>query len=545
MSKNIIKNINKYLADIWVIGDNKYLFPEIQSKMYNPEGVGISISGGGSRSYTAMIGYMRALNKLLVNGEPVFNLTQFISSISGGGWFTGVYLLAGNFIEETKLLAKSYNFDSLKNVTLEQLKQFNLDTDKYYMGKRVTKSDILTHVLDGFLSGIKTNELWNYSIGKIFLEPYGCANRPICLNESEASKIFDITKVQPCVIRPKSPFWIVDSTIIYNSLNNPNNPNNPNNLNNPNNSNNIMGINTVQFTPLYSGIPNLIKINNSLNNSLNMIGGVWQSTYSFNSSYPDNLDLENKLTSQQITLNKFDDCFCSDNIIGCSSNAYGDIVHSSKDKNYGDLTNFVSKYNIWTPEIPLKNDEFCVVDGYLMNNTSIISLIQRKVKKIICFNSVQYLIDKSNYTNDSWRTTDLPNLFKNQGPLQIFESIAWDTVAKNLVSTSNTGLPMYSKEYLKVLPNPSLYIEGNYTVEILFIILQPSTIFNDLLPKEIVETFSNANGPFPKFPNYPTVSTNFGKFIELTNGQVNLLSTYTEWSIMETELKNIILDMYK
>jgi len=38
---------------------------------------------------------------------------------------------------------------------------------------------------------------------------------------------------------------------------------------------------------------------------------------------------------------------------------------------------------------------------------------------------------------------------------------------------------------------------------------------------------------------------NFGKFIELTNGQVNLLSTYTEWSIMETELKNIILDMYQ
>ena len=66
-----------------------------------------------------------------------------------------------------------------------------------------------------------------------------------------------------------------------------------------------------------------------------------------------------------------------------------------------------------------------------------------------------------------------------------------------------------------------------------------------LLPKEIVETFPNANGPFPKFPNYPTVSTNFGKFIELTNGQVNLLSTYTEWSIMQTDLKSIILDMYK
>lgn len=42
-----------------------------------------------------------------------------------------------------------------------------------------------------------------------------------------------------------------------------------------------------------------------------------------------------------------------------------------------------------------------------------------------------------------------------------------------------------------------------------------------------MDTFPNASGPFPKFPNYPTVSTNFGKFIQLTNEQVNLLSTYT------------------
>ena len=46
-----------------------------------------------------------------------------------------------------------------------------------------------------------------------------------------------------------------------------------------------------------------------------------------------------------------------------------------------------------------KNCEFSIVDGYTINNTSIISLIQRKVKKIICFNSVQHQIDKSSNTN--------------------------------------------------------------------------------------------------------------------------------------------------
>jgi hypothetical protein len=287
-----------------------------------------------------------------------------------------------------------------------------------------------------------------------------------CLNEYDAAKIYGITNKKPCIVRPNSPFWIVDSTVIYDSLNN------------QNNQNNQMGLNTIQFTPLYSGIPNLIKTNGPLN----MMGGMWQSTYSFNSNYPENLDLnlENKSNSQQVTLNMFDDCFCSENIIGCSSNVYGDIVHSSKDKNYGDFTNFVSKYNVWTPLIPSQTGEFCIIDGYKMNNTSIISLIQRKVKKIICFNSVQHQIDKSDFINDTWKTTDLPNLFLSSGPLQIFESETWKTVASNLVSNSNKGLPMYTKEFLKVLPNPSLYIEGNYTVEILFIILQPSTIFNNL-----------------------------------------------------------------
>ena len=94
---------------------------------------------------------------------------------------------------------------------------------------------------------------------------------------------------------------------------------------------------------------------------------------------------------------------------------------------------------------------------------------------------------------------------------------------------------MYSLNKLKVLPNKQFYIKGNYEVEILFIISQTSSI---------TDTFSDKRGPFPNYPCYPTLFTNFPEIIRLTNAQVNLLSCYTEWSIMETELKKIITDFY-
>jgi len=129
--------------------------------------------------------------------------------------------------------------------------------------------------------------------------------------------------------------------------------------------------------------------------------------------------------------------------------------------------------------------------------------------------------------------------------LQVFEQDDWAIIAQNLITNSDKGGPMYTKNTLKVLPNKEFYIEGNYSLDLLIIILQPSKNFNNLLPSNITSTFSDRSGPYPFFPNYPTISTNSGKLIELTNGQVNLLSTYTDWSITETELANIILDMYK
>lgn len=513
--------LNKYKSEIWIIGDNKYLFPEIENKMYNPEGVGISISGGGNRSLVAMMGYFRAMNKLMIDGERIFNKTQFISSISGGSWFMGIYLLAGSSISEDILLGKSYDFTKLGKITIETLEKFNSTNSNYYIGKRATNVDIFKYFVEGFMKGIISNELWNYTIGKIYLEPYNCFNKPIFLNESDAIKIFDITKQIPCIIRPKSPFWIVNTTLIYE------------------NTSSLKEFNMIQFTPLYSGIPNIIQTNNNL-----QLGGIWQSTYSFDSCYPYNLDLTIISTNQEVFIDK-EKYFTIEKMIGTSSSAYCNYLY--EENLLGKYIDLIPKYNIWTQTNTNTNkfNEYYLADGGLINNNSILSLLQRKVKKIILFNSTELIIDKSSYYNETWKETDLYSFFELENKLQVFKQDDWEIIAQNLITNSNKGGPMYTLNTLKVLPNKEFYIEGNYLVDLLIIILQPSTNFNNLLPSNITKTFSDKNGPYPFFPNYPTIFTNPGKLIELTNGQVNLLSTYTDWSISETELANIILDMYK
>jgi hypothetical protein len=525
--------LNKYKSDIWIIGVNKYLFPEIENKMYNPEGVGISISGGGNRSLVSMMGYFRAMNKLMIDGERIFNKTQFISSISGGSWFIGIYLLAGYSISEDILLGDSYGFNKLGKITIETLEKFNSTNSNYYIGKRATNSDFLKYLVEGLMNGIVSNELWNYIIGKIYLEPYNCFDKPISLNNTDAIKIFDITKQIPCIIRPKSPFWIVNTTLIYE------------------NTSLIKEFNTFQFTPIYSGMPNIIQTNNS------QLGGMWQSTYSFDSYYPDNLDLTIISEKQEVFVNK-KKYFTIENMMGISSSAYCKYLY--EENLFGKYIDLIPKYNIWVPNnttflnndnnlleqiIINKTNEYYLTDGGILNNNSILSLLQRKVKKIILFNSTEKIIDKSSYLNETWKATNLYSFFELENKLQVFKQDDWEIVAQNLITNSNKGGPMYTINTLKVLPNKEFYIEGNYSVDLLIIILQPSTNFNNLLPSNITNTFDDINGPYPFFPNYPTIFTNPGKLIELTNGQVNLLSTYTDWSITETELANIILNMYK
>ena len=93
---------------------------------------------------------------------------------------------------------------------------------------------------------------------------------------------------------------------------------------------------------------------------------------------------------------------------------------------------------------------------------------------------------------------------------------------------------------------------GNYTVDVLIILLQPSSKFINKLSADIKEQITNISvdtagkpGLFNYFPNYKTLfqNVNFGG-VTLTLEQINMLSTYTEWCLLQPELKIHIQQMY-
>lgn len=490
-----------------------YKFPEQPHVKSN---LGIAFSGGGSRSFSASMGYMRALEKLQVTDN-----VDYISSVSGGSWFSSLYLYVDKPINE--LLGESIDINC---INYKSLNEVNKDSE-YYIGDCLTSLPIIDKMIEAKEGGIDDSFLWNYGIGKLFLEKYGLFNSTFT-NRSEMLQ--DCNPSMSIVRQIRKPFWICNMSLLY-----------PDSIKE--------GVTSVQSTSFYSGFQQIIN---------NQIGGVWIENPGFGCKNPtfknDDYYFVRSSYKQNTSLTEKSNIFTLENAIGTSSAAYAyatDLLSAiTTDSGHTILEN-INKlnpvYNLWKPtscECNEKSQTYQseIGDGYVCDNTGILSLVSRGVKKIIAF-------DNNSFLDGTYANTGLPQLFgifksseyhtviPNIDSTQIFPSIYWKEVEEQFNNHP------YCHIKLPVLENKQNGIEGGYEVEILVIILVPSIKFNSLIPKNISDTFSRDDGPFPLFPNYKTILANKGDIMGLTFEQVNLLSTFTEWTIMESNIKDIILSM--
>jgi hypothetical protein len=544
------EDVNSYInviADIWNTSEN-IIFPElcdnfVNIKQYNPEGVSIAVSGGGSRSYTCMIGYVRALLELEVStGKNAFTSSQFISSVSGGSWFTGTYLMAKgtNKFSDMQLLGVNIEPQNIDYITLNTV-NFN---NTYFMGQCPSDAKVIQNMENGIKNGVKSEFLWNYAIGQIFLSKYGLFGGLISQNSFYADKMIQLNPSLSYPFLPPQdcPFWICNATLLDTST-----------INN--------GSTQIQFTPLYSGLPQILG--SESNNDL--IGGSWVNTYAFGSLAPMeilkniNCNINSNISLKVPTYQGGP--LTIENMIGTSSSAYAFVTYDIAEKLFGQLVKLDPIYNFICPKTPFIDRISYTGDGAIAENTGIISLIARNCKYIIAFNNTPDNFETSpgnyNFCNSSLlplfglysqnncsNTANQPNI----DSVQIFDSSLWASFSQQFISTSQSGGPSYARAQLPVLPNPQNGIKGNYMVDLLVISLQPSTNYNALLPSNITNTFSDKNGPFPNFPNYSTIDEDIAKLIQLTKPQINLLQCYTYWSIKDQSninLANEIINMYQ
>ena len=582
------EKIRDIKAKIWsTISNSEFpeLCPNLVSKTPDINGVSFAISGGGSRSFVSMMGYFRALNKM-----KSLNNVQYVSTVSGGSWFYGLYSYCKNNnkdLSDSDLLGE--NFDSsassgLSNITLDVLKILN-NKDSYF-GKIFESQDLHKYFVEGLLNSDVSNDLaWNYAINKYILDPYNLNDIvPASLNQKESLDICSKNQAikYTLYLSDDNPFWICNTTLL---------------------SSNYKGI-VVPMTPLYSGISNIVT---SMDNT-KTIGGELFENFSFgNSSFTDistiqTLNISCSSTQNAYSLKQKGNYRTLSDMIGTSSTAYAQVFYDKANNSIlkdsillGLLDNIPSnelipKYNIYENSLTSSNKYNNVTmqlgDGAFSDNTGILSLLARGVKKIIAFintenpnittsdktfnndisllfgygqktNKFTYENDKHNYNKNL--SEYLKNSFKNDKeniePLsstQVFKKEAYhnpessdpNTILSKLQNSYNSGGPTFARASLEVQENKINGINGGYVVDILFIVLQPSVNFINELSKNLKDQITTKNGPFNNFPNYLTILQNNNPgVVSLTLEQTNLLSIYTEWCLEQEPLKENILDM--
>jgi hypothetical protein len=561
-NKNNFNTSSIYNSKLWLTIKLKYplsiIFPELCifntliNKQPNINKVSIAISGGGSRSFVSMIGYFRALNRMGYK-----NKAQYVSTVSGGSWFYSLYSYCQSNPKYNDDILLGYScgteinyLPEPQNISLEQLYNNNKD-NKSFFGTIFMFKDLYEYVFNTLLySNMEISEIWNYSIGKFILEPYGInINSPVSASYKHSK---DIIKRNPDIEEPlylldNMPFWICNTTLFLEDY--------PHVI--------------VPLTPLYSGLPQILTKNDTV------LGGYVVENFAFgNSNILDkNLMLyqNNSCSAQkEVNLQGISKVKTLADMIGTSSTAFASAVYNPKIISKFlesllpfDSKEFIPKNNIWGKtqiDNRLYSYNSRLGDGVFSDNLGILSLLAREVKHIICFNNCETLISDYDEKCDNTITSLFgigdekcisSNLAFNS--IKVFDTKEYNNkILPQFKSTLKNGGPTFARSQLNVLPNLINGIKGNYVVDILFILLHPSSIFNNQLSADIKKEITKINitssarhGEFNNFPNYLTFLQNphMGA-MSLTLPQINILSTYTDWCLNYPELKKHIDEMF-
>lgn len=458
MTTPIEKEIKFYCS---VDKNMKFQFPEQNNHSVDPNKMAIAISGGGSRSAICSTGHFRALRR---KNTEFYKRISYISSISGGSWFSSIFTYADVNIVE--LLGESIPLEYINKETLTKT-NFDIDT---FIGKIFNNFPVANRAIEGFFRGISPEKIWSYICGSLILEPYGLNRKTTSISKNEnENNIFP---------RDGAPFWICTAAIMDN-----------NNLEN--------GALTCEFTPMYSGLstPQL------------KYGGLLFENQGFGCDFKELYSLEDSIMST-----KGED-FTLDMIIASSSAAFG-----------ADIPNINLKTKIWG-FVSNKDHDVDLIDGGFADFTGITSLVARGCKKILSF------VNCSKFDND-YNNIGISHLFEpGDNPwytygkdLEIFSKDSWYLLKSGFEKRIEENKTVYFYGKIPVLSNWKAGVNGGYEVELLIIPLFEHPDFQIPIDVNSCE-FQELN----KFPNINYIFALEDKILELSESQINLLSTYTDW----------------
>eukprot|EP00516_Mucochytrium_quahogii_P005916 CAMPEP_0203748438 /NCGR_PEP_ID=MMETSP0098-20131031/3324_1 /ASSEMBLY_ACC=CAM_ASM_000208 /TAXON_ID=96639 /ORGANISM=" , Strain NY0313808BC1" /LENGTH=595 /DNA_ID=CAMNT_0050637185 /DNA_START=243 /DNA_END=2027 /DNA_ORIENTATION=- len=508
-------------------------FPEAQLQLQLGD-VAVAFSGGGNRALSASMGQLRAFEEL-----KMIQKVGYMSSVSGGSWASAIYQYYQKGANNDGELLGVYTDPS--NLTMAVL-----DASPPPLARGGTQSWIVTLLgsipkLIGKSIGLR--DLWTYAVGEIYLEPFGlnCDSTFYTYNETFEA---DVKKRNPALAnatfflpRADRPFWVANAGLLG-----------------PSTAASSPHVLSAQFTPFYAGSPfgvdrGKITYQSVVNRSVDyerFSGGGFLDNYAFGANAPPTK--QKQKMGGKLKLHMSGPRFTIKKAIAMSSMAPGYLLGGNA---IGSMV--ITDQNYW-PNLPLnatnkqpaaKNN---FVDGGSIDNTGIISMLQRGVKKVIAFNNAEEVLPEMS-TYNACNATRLPTAaeFDSTSILPLFgKSIPSSTgfYGNNHVFAEKDFLPLMCQLQtldhdghsavailnVTTVQNTWWNIEAGRTVQLMLFYLNKPTKFVELLPTDTQQSINKgSSGEFANFPNYKTMFQNAPAIVQYKKRQINLLGQLTDW----------------
>eukprot|EP00927_Polykrikos_kofoidii_P006985 TRINITY_DN12846_c0_g1_i2.p1 TRINITY_DN12846_c0_g1~~TRINITY_DN12846_c0_g1_i2.p1 ORF type:complete len:678 (+),score=89.50 TRINITY_DN12846_c0_g1_i2:74-2107(+) len=524
-------------------------FPEEHSHVKTA----LCFSGGGSRSLSLTIGALRALEQM-----GLMRSVDAISAVSGGSWATSVYMFAD--LPMIELLGHPTTPEAMDTVALY--------ATPGRLGQAATQR-MGPSLLRMVAEGVEAHHEWTWFVGQTFLAPFGLDAGGKFLAGSE-KQVRQIKEMNPALAKESFFVPVLGRPKVFIMLGCVLGPEGY--------VTGLKSVRSLQMSPDWSGTPFLHGDSEGNEDSLTvsytdlggsretdlLVGGGFIETFAFGSRAPA------RETAGVQCMKAATKPFSLATAVGISSAAFASYFSNTRF-----LNQFAPTIRLWPVEDAGMPRQGSVVheagDGGTIDSTGILPLMQRGAKKIAWWINTdvgvtdavdafcpfagrppseieEYLrnLDPNRHGNKlttnqmtdkfGWGIVDAKQGFLANN--QVFSKEDYMIVGCELQKLKIMGKPLVYRKSLNVVKNDFWGIQGDWEVDVTFVYNEWCEDFVSLLPPETMNLARygrNGWGALKHFPFIKTVFQNIGEAISLTNAQVNLLSTQSEYYVHQNE----------
>ena len=528
--------MNTFTSRWWRPRDAGFQFAEQTSPLIARTGnTGVCFSGGRTRAPCAAVGQLRGLASLgLLEG------VRYISSVSGGSWGSTPFLWGSPEHSDDALLGA---LTEPEDITLKGLEE-PLPADAI---AAAATTNLGEEMLRQHRNGVATDRLWLESVGTVYLQPFG-------LHDTSAPAYIASSDAEVDQIRQRNPA-LGDASFVM--------PRAPDRL--PFHVINACGIGPAALEPFEKESPLSFEVtaryggNPQLRQQLFFskdgrwqearLGGGYLETFSLGSPglhsvLGDGTEVEVEAPQRPYTLA---------DAVGTSSAAFAGVIAESGILE--DVANLTPQLTVWPLEEGGSSEVFAMGDGGVLENYGLLSLLRRKVGRVVVFINTATPIDLEYVPDEKVPTADeidafLPPLFgfkiSSLGVAMqnntVFNGDDWAPLIQGLQAARKAGRSVVHRMTHQVRENTFWGIEGGWSVEILWCYLSRIPQWEGRLPGPVSDAIDRGHhrifkGDYAHFPHYKTDGQNTIGDVHLTDGQARLLSDLTCWSVQAEQVQ--------